>query len=243
MNQDRKKYNILGVIPARGQSKGLPGKNIKKLAGKPMIAYTIEAAKKSQLISHLIVSTDDKKIAAISKKYGVEVPFLRPAELAKDDTPQLPVMQHAINFMEQREGLKFDYIVILQPTSPLKTVEIIDGTLDELIKSGADSAVSIAEVRSNHPIKIKKFENGKVIPFCLPEPEGLRRQDFPKAYKRSSDAYAMKRDTIMVKNRLYGDNIAGFVVDSEFVVDIDSQEDFLVAEYKLKKFQGERLRT
>lgn len=243
MAKIKKHYNILAVITAREKSKGLPGKNIKKLAGKPLIVYTIEAAKKSKLISHLIISTDDKKAMTIARKYGVKVPFLRPAELAQDETSQLLVMQHAISFMEEREHIKFDYVLILQPTSPLRTPETIDGTIEELIKSDCDSAVSITEVTMNHPIKIKKFEDGKVVPFCIPEPEGLRRQDFPKAYKRSSDAYAMKRDTIMIKNRLYGDNIAGFVVDPEFVSDIDSEEDFLVAEYKLKKLNknGKRI--
>jgi CMP-N-acetylneuraminic acid synthetase len=178
--------NILGVITARGGSKGIPGKNIKLLGAKPLIAYTIEAAKKSRLLTHLIVSTDDEEIAAVAKQYGAEVPFMRPKELSQDNTPHLPVMQHAIEFMEKKLGIIFDYSVIFQPTSPFRTVEDIDGTLQKLIDTGADSAVSVCEIEpSAHPMKVKKLAGDRVLPYCIEEPEGIRRQDLPIAYKRS----------------------------------------------------------
>ena len=113
-----KATQILAVITARGGSKGIPGKNIKPLGGKPLIAFTIETAKKSKLITDLIVSTDDEKIAAVARRYGADVPFVRPVEIAGDKVPHVPVMRHAIEFMENKLGVVFDYAVILQPTSP-----------------------------------------------------------------------------------------------------------------------------
>ena len=161
--------NILGVITARGGSKGVPRKNIKDLGGKPLIAYTIEVAKKSELITHLITSTDDQKIAEIAKKYGCNVPFLRPKELARDNTPTLPVLQHATEFMEKKLGIKFDYLVLLQPTSPFRIAEDIDKTIQLLIDTPeADSSVSICEVEKNqHPMKAKRLKGNRVLPYCI----------------------------------------------------------------------------
>lgn len=229
---------ILGVITARGGSKGLPGKNIKLLGGKPLIAYTIDAARKSHLITHLIVSTDDEEIAAVASQAGGDVPFRRPQELAQDNTPHLPVMQHAIQFMEQKLGITFDYAVIFQPTSPFRTVEDIDGTLQKLITTTADSAVSVCEVEpSAHPMKIKKLEGDRVLPYCLEEPEGARRQDLPVAYKRSAAVYAMRRDLIIKDNRLYGDHIVGYIVPQDRSIDIDTPLDWLKAEYLLAELK------
>lgn len=232
------KTNILGVITARGGSKGIPGKNIKILGGKPLIVWTIDAAKKSKLIIHLIVSTDDKKIAEVAKKYGANVPFIRPAELAQDNTPHLPVMRHAIKFMEDKLGIIFDYAVILQPTSPFRTPEDIDKTLQKLIETGADSAVSLVEFeKSAHPMKAKKLEGDRVLAYCMEEPEGIRRQDIPIAYKRSGDVYAMRRDLIMKNNRLYGDYVVGYIVPKERAVDLDEPFDWIRLEYMLKDLE------
>lgn len=231
------KPKILGVITARGGSKGIPGKNIKELGGKPLIVYTIEAAKKSSLITHLIVSTDDEATAEIARSAGAEVPFMRPAELAQDDTPHVPVMQHAIGFMEEQLGEPFDYAVILQPTSPFRLPEDIDVTLQTLIDAGADSAVTLMEVSSSeHPIKIKKIEEGRVLPYGAPEPEGIRKQDLPPAYKRSAAVYAMKRDLLM-NGRLYGEHVVGHVVPSERSIDIDYPLDWIKAEYMLEELK------
>jgi len=228
--------NILGVITARGKSKGIPHKNIKILGDKPLIAYTIEVAKNSELITHLITSTDDREIAEIAKKYGCNVPFLRPKELGRDDTPTLSVLQHATTFMEKKLGIKFDYLVILQPTSPFRIVEDIDKTIQLLIDTPeADSAVSICEVEKNHhPMKAKRLEGNRVLPYCIEEPEGSRRQDYPVCYKRSAAVYVQKRDLVMKKNRLYGDYIVGHIVPRERSIDIDTEYDWLRAEYMLK---------
>jgi len=229
-----KKLNILGVITARGGSKGIPGKNIKLLNGKPLIAYTIEVTKESKTITHLIVSTDSIEIAEISKRYGVDVPYIQPKELAKDDIGHLPVMQYAISFMEKKLNIVFDYAVILQPTSPLRIAEDIDKTVEKNIETGADSAVSLVEIEENHPIKIKKLEGDMVLPYCIPEEEGKRRQDLPVAYKRNGSAYVIKRDVIMKKNKLFGDSTAGIIVPKERSVDIDTSFDWMKAEYLLK---------
>lgn len=226
--------NILGVITARGGSKGIPGKNIKPLGNKPLIAYTIEAAKKSKLITHLIVSTDDEKIIAVAKNYGAEAPFVRPKELAEDKTPHLPVMQHAISFMEDKLGGKFDYAVILQPTSPFRLPEDLDETIQKLIDSGADSAVSLVEIEKEHPVKAKKLEGEKILPYYISETEGVRRQDLPRAYRRSGAVYAMRRDLLMKQNSCYGDYSVGHIVPKERFIDIDEPLDWIVAEYMLE---------
>jgi len=233
----KKKYNILGVITARGGSRGIPGKNIKILGSKPLIAYTIDAAQKSNLITHLIVSTDDEEIAAVCKKYGADVPFMRPKELAQDTTPHLPVMQHAIETVEERLGTKFDYAVILQPTSPFRTVDDIDRTIQKLIDTDADSAVALVDIDNSHPMKAKRLEGDTVLPYTMSETEGTRRQDLPVAYKRSGAVYVMRRDILMDQSSLYGERVVGHVVPKERSVDIDDEFDWLKAEYMLDKLK------
>ena len=232
-----KKYNILGVITARGGSKGIPGKNIREIGGKPLIAYSIEVGNKSALISDLIVSTDDEAIATVAKKWGGHVPFMRPAELAGDHVPHLPVVQHAVKKMEQEKGCRYDYCVILQPTSPFRIPEDIDETLRKLIATNAESAVTVVRVGNNHPIKIKKLEGDRVLPYVIPEEEGMRRQDFPVVYRRSGAVYAMRRDTIMDKNCLYGDHVVGHETPQERSIDIDEPVDVIVAEYMLSELR------
>jgi CMP-N,N'-diacetyllegionaminic acid synthase len=224
---------ILGVITARGGSKGVPGKNIKLLGDKPLIAYTIDAAKRSRLITHTIVSTDDPAIADVASRCGAEVPFMRPAELASDKAPHLVVMQHAIEFMERKLESKIDYVVILQPTSPFRTAEDIDETLKLLIDSGADSGVTLVDVGNDHPVKAKKLEGSRVLSYCIPEKEGTRRQDLEPAYRRSGAVYTMRRDVIVQDQSLYGRHVVGHVVPAERSIDIDSPLDWVCAEWML----------
>ncbi len=232
---------ILAVITARGGSKGIPRKNIKVLGGKPLIAYTIEIAKKSSLISHLIISTDNDEIADVARFFGANVPFLRPETFAQDTSTHVEVMQHAVHFMEEQLKVVFDYVVILQPTSPFRLVEDIDKTLDLLIKTDADSSVSMVELEGDHPVKIKKMEGNRVIPYCVAEPEGVRRQDLPKAYKRSSAVYAMRRDVLMEYGSLFGKDIVGHIIPAERSIDIDTEYDWLRAEYMLKNLRKKGL--
>ena len=232
-----KQKKILAIITARGGSKGIPRKNIKNLGGKPLIAYTIEVSKQSKYITNLIVSTDDQEIADICKKYGVDVPFLRPKELALDTTKHLPVLQHAVKFMEQKLGMVYDYIVILQPTSPFRVVSDIDECIEKIILTNADSALSMVEVDENHPMKMKKIVDGKILPFSDKEPEGVRRQDLPLAYKRSGAVYVVKRDNIVEKDVLFGEDLVATVVPIERSIDIDNELDWIKAEYMLKKLR------
>ncbi len=234
----KKRLNILGIIPARGGSKGIPKKNIKILGDKPLIYYTIKSAKRSVYITDLIVSTDDLEIAKIAESCGANVPFIRPKELALNETPMLPVLRHAVDFMEKNKNIIFDYIVILQPTSPFRLPEDIDKTIEVIIEKGADSAVSLVEVESQfHPMKMKKFEEQRVLSYTIDEPEGINRQDLPKVYRRSSAVYVQKRDLIVKKNQLYGDYIVGHIVPAERYIDIDNEFDWLKAEYMLKKLK------
>lgn len=229
---------ILGAITARGGSKGIPKKNIRPLGGKPLLAYTIESAKQSQLITHLIVSTEDEEIAAVARGYGALVPFMRPVELAGDDVHHLPVLQHAVKTMEEQLGVVFDYVVKLQPTSPFRTVEDIDGTIRLLAETDADSAVTVVEVDENHPLKMKKIENGRLMPYCFPEPEGIPRQFLPKVYKRNAAVYVLKRDNLLLKNREYGDDVAAYLMPAERSIDIDNEFDWLKAEHMLEKLRA-----
>ena len=232
------KQKILGVITARSGSKELPWKNIKLLDGKPLIVYTIEAAQKSKSITDLIVSTDSEEIAEICRKNGAEVPFIQPAELAADTSGHLEVMQYATKFMEEREGHVYEYVVIFQPTSPFRTTDDIDKTIEKVIERKADSAFSMCELESGqHPIKVKKMDGDTILSYCMEEKIGTHRQDFPKAYKRSGAVYVTKRDLLIKENKLFGDFAVGYVVPAERSVDIDTEYDWILAEYKYKKLK------
>lgn len=232
---------ILAVITARGGSKGVPGKNIKLLGGRPLLAYSIEIARKSRLITDLILSTDDEAIASIGREWGIDVPFLRPAELATDTAGHVDVMQHAVRFMEERNGMQYYGVVILQPTSPFRLVEDIDEALKKFVDSGADSAVSVVELEGDHPIKIKKMEGDRVLPYCFPEPEGVRRQDLSVAYKRSGAVYVVRRSVLMEQGKIFGEYVVGHIIPKERSIDIDTEFDWLKAEYMFKKLQEKEL--
>lgn len=202
-----------------------------------MIAYSIEQAKENDLITRSIVSTDSEEIAEVARKYGGEVPFMRPKELAKDDTPHLPVMKHAVEEMEKIDGIVYDYVLIFQPTSPFRRREDIDGSINKLIETGLDSLITVCEVDTNkHPVKMRVFDGEKLKPICehFEIKEGTRRQDFPPIYKRNSAIFAMKRDTYMKKNSLMGDSTAGYVMPIELSCDIDELPDFKQAEFMLE---------
>lgn len=226
---------ILGIITARGGSKVLPRKNIRLLAGKPLIYYTIKEAGKSKHLTKTIVDTDDEEIAKIARSFGAKVPFLRPKELATDEATTLSVVQHAIRELEKK-GEHYDYIMILQPTSPLRLVEDIDGAIEKALNVGADSLISVVRVYDFHPLRIKKMdERGFLSPYFEPEPEGLRRQDLPPVYKRNGAIYLVKKELVMEKNTLYGDKLYGYEMSEERSVDIHSEIDFLLAELLIKK--------
>ena len=228
---------VLGITLARGGSKSIPKKNIKTILGKPLIAYTIIEALKSKLISKYIVSTDDEEIKNISLKYGADVPFMRPPKLATDLATSSDAIKHAVRYMEQKDSIKYDYIIELMCTNPLKTANDIDDCLLKLINTGADSVIAMHKIEDNHPIRVKKIVNDKIVDFCLPETPETRRQDLkPDAYIRSGSIYALKREQIMKYNKRYGTiDSRPYILPNERAVNIDNKIDFLMAESLLKE--------
>jgi CMP-N-acetylneuraminic acid synthetase/2-polyprenyl-3-methyl-5-hydroxy-6-metoxy-1,4-benzoquinol methylase len=224
---------VLGVIPARGGSKGVPRKNLSLVAGRPLLAYTVDAAHASRHLARVIVSTDDPAIADAARALGVEVPFLRPAELASDDAPMLPVLQHALQKMA-RNGFAADAVVLLQPTSPLRRAEHIDGAIKLLRASGADSVVSVVEVPHQFsPVSVMSLDGDRLRPYA-DGPLLTRRQDKPKVFARNGPAVLAVRADVIAAGSLYGHDCRPLVMTAADSVDVDSEEDLAAAEVRLK---------
>lgn len=230
---------VLGVIPARGGSKRIRRKNLAPLAGRPLLAWTCEAARGSHRLAHTILSTDDEAIAACARECGVEVPFIRPADLALDATPTLPVIQHAVTLVEAEGSPRVDAVVILQPTSPLRRSFHIDAAVDLLEETGADSVVSVVEVPHQfNPTSVLCIEDGRLVPFATdPANAILRRQDKPRAYARNGAAVYAARREVLFAGSLFGDDCRPLVMDTASSVDIDDLLDLRWAEFLLS--QGE----
>lgn len=236
---EREALKILAIIPARGGSQGVPQKNIKILAGRPLIAYTINAALESRHHPRVVVSTDDESIAEIAREIGAEIPFIRPSYLAQHNTPMLPVLQHAIECLK-KGGYIPDIIAVLQPTSPLRTSEHIDQAISILLDTRADSVVSLCEAEHS-PYWMKKVdESGRVVPLLDAEKEYHRRQDLPKVYRLNGAIFITRPDIIMKRNRLLGDDTRAYIMKVEDSIDIDTELDFKIAELIMKeKFREE----
>lgn len=187
------------MIPARGGSKSIPCKNIISLADRPLLAYTCEAALSSRTLTRIVLSTDDSEIAAVGREWGVEVPFLRPAELAQDDTPALPVIQHALCWLQKHRDYQPEFIVLLQPTSPLRRACHIDGAVNLLLETDADSVVSVVEVPHQYnPISVMRIEKGMLVPFLADEGTRiLLRQEKSRLYARNGPAVLATRRTVL----------------------------------------------
>jgi CMP-N-acetylneuraminic acid synthetase len=224
----------LGIIPARGGSKGLPGKNVKALGGLPLIGWSIRSAKGSKLLSRTIVSTDDPAIAEAARSCGGEVPFTRPAELATDEASIVAVMQHAVSWYESAEKRRPDVIVLLQPTSPFRTAEDIDGCLNLMEKTGADSVETVLRDTTN-PFDRFYLKDGLLVPWHADTFKYPRRQDVPPIYLETGDVYAMRYPVLMKDGKVTGKRNAGYVVGAERWVDIDTPEDFARAERLLER--------
>ena len=226
---------ILAVITARGGAKGIPRKNIKDLCGKPLIAYTAEAARESKYLTRSILSTDDQEIALITKRYGIEVPFMRPAEIAQDKSTAMEVVQHALLWLKENEREEYDYLIILQPTSPLRTAEDIDACIEIAVDTDADSVMSMKELEDFSPKKMKKTEDGVILPYFEEEgKESSRRQDLAKMYKRNCAIYLTKTDYIK-QGDLFGKISRAYIMPEERSVDINKPVDFDMAEFWMKK--------
>ena len=230
---------ILGLIPARGGSKGLPGKNIKPLLGKPLIAWTIEQALASKYLDRVVVSTEDEEIAEISKKYGAEIPFIRPKELAEDNTKGIDVVLHAINWMKENDKQKpYDLIMLLQPTSPLRTTENIDKAIELLFLKGAKAIVSVCEV-DHHPFWANTLpEDGCMGDFIKREVMNKNRQELPVFYRLNGAIYLAYCNYIKERKSFLGEETFAYIMPKSRSADIDDEIDLKLAENILKKLQN-----
>jgi CMP-N,N'-diacetyllegionaminic acid synthase len=228
---------VLAVIPARGGSKGVPRKNIRPVGGQPLIAYTIRTALAARhLFYRIIVSTDDHEIASVARKYGAEVPFMRPAELARDESPTVSVLQHAVRFIEQQDRVLLDWVCLLQPTEPFRTVDDLEHGLQLGFAGDCDSVISVTQVFAVHPILMKRIENNRILHFCIEEKEGTRRQDYqPPAYMRNGAIYLTRRDVLIEKSSIWGDIIRPYIMPPERSVSIDSELDLKLVEILMQE--------
>jgi CMP-N,N'-diacetyllegionaminic acid synthase len=234
---------VLGVITARGGSKGIPGKNLKLLAGKPLLAYTIDTARRSGALDRVILSTEDEAIATAGRDLGCDVPFIRPMDLAQDDTPHLPVIQHATRWMQERINYQPDAVMILQPTSPLRTAEDIAAAVTLLDNSGADSVLSVNEVPvHSHPMRTLRLDStGHAALFVSGEPVRKRinrRQDLPPAWVMNGAIYACRTRVLFdAEPSLYGDRVVAYRMPANRSISIDDLEDWHAAERALSSRQ------
>lgn len=231
----------LGLVTARGGSKGIPGKNLKLLVGKPLLAYTVEAALASKAIDRLVLSTDDPQIAEAGRALGCEVPFMRPADLARDETPHLPVILHAVQWLAQHAGYHPDAVLILQPTSPLRSADDIRASLALLEQSGADSVVSVSPVPAHaHPMRMLRLDaRGEAVLFVTGQPVRQRinrRQDLPEAWAMNGAIYALRTRVLKAAEpSLYGDRVVAYRMSAARGLSIDDPHDWEEAERLLTR--------
>ena len=220
----------MAIIPARAGSKGIPGKNLRPLAGKPLLAYAVEMAVQAGIFDRVLLTTDSEEIAALGRFLGAETPFLRPPELARDDTPMLPVLQHAVRHLLDG-GWAPDIIVLLQPTAPFRRKEDVAKATEMLRDSPQlDSVVSVEAIPDHFaPHYAMKVENGRLLPFLSEGLRVTRRQDAPKAYTRNGQFYIMRRGTLLGKNSIYGDECLPYITTHK-AVNLDTLEDWAEAE-------------
>jgi len=225
---------ILAIIPARGGSKGIPQKNIKKLLGKPLIGYSIEYAKKSRYVNRVIVSTDNKKIATVAKKFGAEIPFYRPKKISGDNASTLSVIKHTLNFLEKTESYVPDIVIILQPTSPLRNKLLLEKAVNKLKRNKSDIVLEITKIKT-HPYRSFWSETNYLKPFRKDFLKFHQRQQFPDCFFPTGDIYVFWTKNIKKFGNIYGPKIQGILKpEDEPVIDINNNFDFFMAEMKMK---------
>lgn len=231
--------SIVAVIPARGGSKGIPRKNLVRIAGRPLIAYTIEAARNAASVDRVLISTDDSQIADVANELGAEVPFLRPQELADDGAPMLGVMTHALAWMES-QGKAVEGLVLLQPTSPLRTVDHIEEAIALFRSAHASSVVSVVEVPHQfNPVSVMKLSaQGTLSPFLRDQVIVTRRQDKPMAYARNGPVVLVCQPETIRSGELYGSRCIPYLMSEEDSIDIDTVRDVHLAEQLLLLRRG-----
>lgn len=244
LSQPGTSQEVLGLIPARGGSKSIPRKNIRLLAGFPLIAYSIAAGLASETITRLVVSTDDDEIAAVARRYGAETPFMRPAEVSQDQTPDLPVFQHALHWLAENEGYQPDIVVQLRPTSPFRRTRHIDQAVYRLLETPTADSTRTVITPFQNPFKMWRITpDGYMTPLLkgllgadekYKEPYNMPRQALPDVYWQTGYVDAVWTDTILEKNSMTGDRILPLIIDPSEWIDIDSPDDWRRAERLLE---------
>jgi CMP-N,N'-diacetyllegionaminic acid synthase len=218
--------SVLAIIPARGGSKGIPRKNIKPLMGKPLIGWTIDVAKQSSCIGRIIVSTEDQEIVSVARELGADVPFMRPAELATDETPGMASVLHAIPQLPD-----YDWVLLLQPTSPLRSAKDIDGIWQFCQARGAPSAVSVCEV-GKHPYWMYQLDDAQRLEsFIKGRPAVTRRQDLTPVYALNGALYLARTDWLLERQDFIGPETLGYIMPPERSVDLDTPQDWRWVEF------------
>ena len=230
------KPNIVAFIFARGGSKGVPRKNVRLLAGVPLIAHSIQQAQSSPIIDRVVVSTDDPEIAEISKQYGAEVPFIRPAELARDDAPEWLAWQHALNAVEATGASEVDVFVSLPPTSPMRAVEDIDACVTLLLNGDADVVITVRPGERSPYFNMVTLTGEGEAKLVMQSGNVInRRQDAPAVYDVTTVAYAARPDFVRASNSIFEGRVKAVIVPPERAVDIDTELDFKFAEFLLEQ--------
>ena len=225
--------SLLAIIPARGGSKGIPGKNIKPLMDKPLIGWSIDAAKGASCIDRVIVSTEDEVIASVARELGADVPFMRPADLAADDTPGVAPVLHAISRLSD-----YDWVLLLQPTSPLRTANDIDGIWQFCQEQKAVSAVSVTQVGKHPYWMYRRDEAHRLKPFIEGRPDVSRRQELPDVYALNGALYLARTDWLVERKDLIGQETLGYIMPSERSVDLDTLQDWCWCEFLIEQANG-----
>ncbi len=229
----------LALIPARGGSKRLPGKNIMALGGKPLIAHTIEAALQAQSVDRVVVSTDDGEIAGVARAWGAELPFMRPAELALDTTPDRPVLAHALDWLEENEGESFDFLVLLRPTTPFKTPELIDRCVKRLAEDSKCTAVRTVSRAEGvfHPYWMFRNEEGRLRPFIDGISLGTYYQSqlLPECYRLNGVVDVLRAGLIRGGGQHFGEDVGFVETEEEQSIDIDTPFDFELCEFLIER--------
>jgi len=225
-----KNKKILAIIPARGGSKGVPRKNIRNLAGKPLIAWTIEEGKKSKYIDRLIVSSEDSEIIEVAKAYGCDVPFIRPQDLASDETPGIDPVIHALKLLPN-----YDYVVLLQPTSPLRIVEDIDACIERLFETMAPSCVSVTKPEKSPFWMYTLKEKGLMEPLIQQNAIVTRRQDLPDVYALNGAVYVARTEWLLETKTFLTEETTAYIMSKSRSFDIDTEEDFSLCDWMMSR--------
>jgi CMP-N-acetylneuraminic acid synthetase len=231
---------VLGLVPARGGSRGVPRKNARLLGGKPLLQYTADAALAARLLTRVVLSTDDAEIAEIGRRCGLDVPFMRPAELARDETPMVPVVRHALEAVEATDGA-YDAVCLLQPTAPLRGSEEIDACIELLERGEADTVITVRRVPEEYnPHWVYFADESGALSLSTGEAAPIaRRQELPPALHRDGAVYVARRAVVMERGSLFGDRVLGYVADREHTVNIDGPADWRRAEQLVERLEAE----